>query len=195
MGTRIASHRYNGAGLDEGGQEEKLNTPASHIPEQHAAEGSRPQLQFEMQDDLGGGVSKIAGNCPTGSPAGTNTEQTEERLEPPAVQNDGQHSCSPESDESGSVAPQLPVPGIYAQDLEALRPPAHNGDTVGQQKVDDDAQGLLFSMQTEKSNRSNKRDSFKLDWPGEDAHHQDLQISDASDTMETTFNINIQSEC
>lgn len=107
MGTRSASHRYNGAGCVEDELHKHLNTTASYITRQHGVEGNRPQLQFEAQDELAG--PNTAEDCTVASLPGNQIEEEEKPEGPPAEGNDGLQTSSPERDGLGNIEPGLHI--------------------------------------------------------------------------------------
>lgn len=104
MDSRAASHRCNGAAINEGPLHK-----ASYIVMQHGAECNRLQLQFEAQDEEAGSSGETAENLLV-------TEQTEEEEQQQpgegAVEGDGDklQSRGLEMDGSGCTNPGLQIP-------------------------------------------------------------------------------------
>ncbi|XP_049448139.1 HERV-H LTR-associating protein 2 [Epinephelus fuscoguttatus] len=107
METRSASHRYNGVSFVVGGIHKGVNTSASYIIEEHGVECNSAQLQFEAQDEVTGSTPNTAEDCAVASPPGTEIEQEEKPVGPPAEGNDGSQSSSQERDGFGNTEPGL----------------------------------------------------------------------------------------
>lgn len=106
MESRAASHRCNGARLNEGALHK-----ASYIIMQHGAECNSLQLQFDAQDEEAGGAAEIAENIPVNSQQDTKMEE-EEKPGEGAVEadHDELQANSPEMDGFGCRDPSLHIP-------------------------------------------------------------------------------------
>ncbi|KAG7217315.1 hypothetical protein INR49_027859 [Caranx melampygus] len=107
MESRAASHRCNGAGINEGAPHK-----ASYIIMLHGAECNRLQLQFEAQGEEAGSSAETAENVPVTSQQDTKTEEEQQQPEEGAVEGDGDElqSSGLEMDGFGCTDPGLHIP-------------------------------------------------------------------------------------
>ncbi len=101
MGTRTASHRYNGAGFVHKG----LHTSATIIGP-HGVECNTLQLQVEAQDSL----PNTTEDNTAASPPSTKIEYEDKPRGPPVGGNDGLQSSNLGKDESENTKHGLHMP-------------------------------------------------------------------------------------